>query len=47
MLTSQFIPDGENPDDEPNISAQGSAHDPTMWPLELGETLVVYPLHAK
>ena len=47
MLTSQFIPDEENPDDEPNISAQGSTHDPTIWPLELGETLVVYPLHAK
>jgi len=47
MLTSRFIPDEENPDDEPNVSTQSPAHDPTMWPLELGETLVVYHPHAK
>lgn len=32
---------------EPNDSTRDIAQDPTTWPLELGETLVIYHPHAK
>ena len=38
--------DGVDPD-EPIASTSDAAQDPTTWPLELGETLVVYHPHAK
>jgi hypothetical protein len=40
------VPDGREPD-EPSVPAQRTARDPTNWPLELGETLIVYHPHAK
>ena len=44
LITIRFTPDGP---DDPNGSVQGAARDPIAWPLELGETLIVYHPHAK
>ena len=33
--------------DEQGISVRNAARDPMNWPLELGETLIVYHPHAK
>ena len=42
----QFGSDGMELDEQ-GVSVQNAARDPTNWPLELGETLVVYHPHAR
>lgn len=45
-MVTRFTSDGADPG-EPNTSTSGAVQlDPTTWPLELGETLVVYHPHA-